>query len=153
MTRKLSSRLAAAHGFLAKLWKLTAPYFWSEERWSARLLLAIVVGSGVFLVYLAKLLNEGNARFFNALEEKNFDAFWAELRYFVVVALVFIVSRSTACGFARCCRSDGGAGSPQFTTGTGWPSAPTIGWSCPGPRPTTPSSASRRTATRSPARP
>ena len=36
MTRKLSSRLAAAHGFLAKLWKLTAPYFWSEERWSAR---------------------------------------------------------------------------------------------------------------------
>jgi vitamin B12/bleomycin/antimicrobial peptide transport system ATP-binding/permease protein len=91
VTKKLSSRLAAAHGFLAKLWKLTAPYFWSEERWSARLLLAIVVGSGVFLVYLAKLLNEWNARFFNALEEKNFDAFWAELRYFVVVALVFIV--------------------------------------------------------------
>ena len=91
MTTKLSTRLAAAHGFVAKLWKLTAPYFWSEERWSARALLVIVVGSGVFLVYLAKLLNEWNARFFNALEDKNVDAFWAELRYFVVLALIFIV--------------------------------------------------------------
>jgi vitamin B12/bleomycin/antimicrobial peptide transport system ATP-binding/permease protein len=91
MTSKLSTRLAAAHGFVAKLWKLTAPYFWSEERWSARALLATVVGSGVLLVYLAKLLNEWNARFFNALEDKNVDAFWAELRYFVVIALIFIV--------------------------------------------------------------
>jgi putative ATP-binding cassette transporter len=91
MTSKLSTRLAAAHGFVAKLWKLTAPYFWSEERWSARALLAIVIGSGVLLVYLAKLLNEWNARFFNALEDKNVDAFWGELRYFVVIALVFIV--------------------------------------------------------------
>jgi vitamin B12/bleomycin/antimicrobial peptide transport system ATP-binding/permease protein len=91
MTTKLSTRLAAAHGFVAKLWKLTAPYFWSEERWSARALLGIVVGSGVLLVYLAMLLNEWNARFFNALEDKNVDAFWAELRYFVVIALVFIV--------------------------------------------------------------
>jgi vitamin B12/bleomycin/antimicrobial peptide transport system ATP-binding/permease protein len=91
MTSKLSTRLAAAHGFVAKLWKLIAPYFWSEERWSARALLAIVIGSGVLLVYLAMLLNEWNARFFNALEDKNVDAFWAELRYFVVLALVFIV--------------------------------------------------------------
>jgi ABC-type uncharacterized transport system fused permease/ATPase subunit len=59
MTSKLSTRLAAAHGFVAKLWKLTAPYFWSEERWSARALLAIVIGSGVLLVYLAKLLSGG----------------------------------------------------------------------------------------------
>jgi putative ATP-binding cassette transporter len=91
MTRKLSSRLAAAHGFLAKLWKLTAPYFWSEERWSARGLLAIVIGGNVFLVYLMKLLNDWNARFFNALQDKNFDAFWAELRYFVILAFIFIV--------------------------------------------------------------
>jgi putative ATP-binding cassette transporter len=91
MTRKLSSRLAAAHGFLAKLWKLTAPYFWSEERWSARGLLAIVIGGNVFLVYLAKLLNEWNARFFNALEDKNVEAFWVELRYFVILALILIV--------------------------------------------------------------
>jgi putative ATP-binding cassette transporter len=91
MTKKLSSRLAAAHGFLAKLWKLTAPYFWSEERWSARGLLVIVIGGNIFLVYLSKLLNDWNARFFNALEDKNFEAFWAELRYFVILALIFIV--------------------------------------------------------------
>jgi putative ATP-binding cassette transporter len=89
--RKLSSRLAAARGFLAKLWKLTAPYFWSEERWSARGLLAIVVGSGFVLVYITKLLNDWNARFFNALQDKNIEAFWAELRYFVMLAFFFIV--------------------------------------------------------------
>jgi putative ATP-binding cassette transporter len=89
--QKLSRRLAAAHTFLAKLWKLTAPYFWSEERWTARGLLAIVIGGNVFLVYIAKLLNQWNARFFNALQDKNVDAFWAELRYFVVLAFIFIV--------------------------------------------------------------
>ncbi len=89
--RRLSRRLAAAHGFLAKLWKLSAPYFWSEERWSARGLLAIVVGSGVVLVYITKLLNDWNERFFNALQDKNVHAFWIELRYFCVLAFFFIV--------------------------------------------------------------
>ena len=89
--RKLSSRLAAAHSFLAKLWKLTAPYFWSEERWSARGLLAIVLGSGFVLVYITKLLNDWNGRFFNALQDKNIEAFWAELRYFAILAFFYIV--------------------------------------------------------------
>jgi putative ATP-binding cassette transporter len=91
MTRRLTGRLAAARGFVAKLWRLSAPYFWSEERWSARALLATVVGGGVLLVYLSKLLNEWNARFLNALEDKDFAAFWAELRYFVILAFIFIV--------------------------------------------------------------
>ena len=89
--RSLTERLAAAHGFLAKLWKLSAPYFWSEERWSARGLLAIVVGSSVVLVYILKLINDWNARFFNALQDKNIDAFWAELRYFAVLAFAYIL--------------------------------------------------------------
>jgi hypothetical protein len=76
---KLSSRLAAAHGFVVKLWKLTAPYFWSEERWSARGLLAIVVGGNVFLVYLAKLLNEWNARFFTPIPRLRGSTLHADL--------------------------------------------------------------------------
>jgi hypothetical protein len=28
----------------------------------------------------------------NALEEKNVDAFWAELRYFIVIATLFILN-------------------------------------------------------------
>ncbi|HEX3208846.1 MAG TPA: ABC transporter ATP-binding protein/permease [Geminicoccaceae bacterium] len=87
----MSRRLAATHGFLAKLWKLTAPYFWSEERWSARGLLAIVVGSSVVLVYILKLLNDWNARFFNALQDKDIHAFWAELQYFCVLAFMYIL--------------------------------------------------------------
>jgi vitamin B12/bleomycin/antimicrobial peptide transport system ATP-binding/permease protein len=40
---------------------------------------------------ILKLANDWNARFFNALEEKNVDAFWAELRYFIVIATLFIL--------------------------------------------------------------
>jgi hypothetical protein len=53
-----------------KPWRRTASYFWSEKRWRARGLLAIVV---------------------SALQDKNVDASWAELRYFVILALIFIV--------------------------------------------------------------
>ena len=34
----------------------------------------------VLIVYLSKLINDWNARFFNALQEKNAEAFWAELQ-------------------------------------------------------------------------
>ncbi len=43
------------------------------------------------LVYITKLFNDWNARFFNALHDKNVEAFWTELRYFVVLAFFFIV--------------------------------------------------------------
>ncbi len=91
MASRLSERIAAAGGFVAKLWRLTAPYFWSEERWSARGLLAIAIGSNIFLVYLSKLFNDWNARFYNALQDKNVSAFWAELQYFLILAVIFIV--------------------------------------------------------------
>lgn len=76
MTQPVIGRVAAARGFLAQLWKLTAPYWWSEERWVARGLLAAIVAMSVFLVWMAKQLNEWNRQFFDALQEKNAEAFW-----------------------------------------------------------------------------
>ena len=95
MTEPVLSRVASARGFFNQLWKLAAPYWWCDdvgidrsvlgvrlripERWIARGLLLVIIGMAVFLVYLSKLLNDWNGRFFNALQEKNEEAFWAEL--------------------------------------------------------------------------
>ena len=52
----------------------------------------MIVGLSVFIVYMSKLLNAWNARFFNALQDKNAEAFWAELIYWVVLVALFIVA-------------------------------------------------------------
>src|SRR5215510_1937651 len=101
------TRMRDAHGFASKLWSLTRPYWYAEERQDisllglrlavressiARGLLALIVGLSFLIVYVSKLLNAWNARFFNALQEKNAEAFWAELIYWVVLVAVFIVA-------------------------------------------------------------
>jgi putative ATP-binding cassette transporter len=78
-------------GFFAKLWRLTKPYWHSEERWMARGLLAIVVGLNLGLVYLNVLFNDWNGRFYDALQEKNLPHFWRELGIFTILAFSFIV--------------------------------------------------------------
>ena len=62
--------------FLRDAWHLSKPYFRdSEERWSARLLLAAVVALSLILVGLTVLFNFWRAEFYNALEAKDWDAF------------------------------------------------------------------------------
>lgn len=76
MTNPVIGRVATARGFLRQLWRLTAPYWWSEERWLARGLLAVIIGMSVFLVWLSKLLNDWNRAFFDALQNKDAASFW-----------------------------------------------------------------------------
>lgn len=102
----VTSRIATARGFLAKLWKLSAPYFWADdisefrllgltirvqEKWIARGLIAIVIILNVLVVYVNKLFNDWNGRFFNALQEKNQEAFFGELWYWGFNAAAFIL--------------------------------------------------------------
>lgn len=62
--------------FLKDAWRLAIPYFRdSNERWSARLLLAAVVALSLILVGLTVLFNFWRAEFYNALEAKDWDAF------------------------------------------------------------------------------
>jgi len=107
MIDRFLTRIANAHGFLAKVWVLARPYWFAQERqaiglmgysvmvkeaWIARGLLAVIVILTVFIVYMSKLLNAWNARFFNALQDKNADAFAYELKYWVVLVTLFIVA-------------------------------------------------------------
>ncbi len=51
--------------------RLALPYFRSEERCTARLLLLAVVGAELALVYVAVAAVNWNARFYNALERRD----------------------------------------------------------------------------------
>ncbi len=76
---------------LATVWRIASPYFRSEDRWAGRLLLAAVIAIELSIVALTVLLNTWNANFYNALQDRNWDAFVYQLGYFCVLATVFIL--------------------------------------------------------------
>jgi vitamin B12/bleomycin/antimicrobial peptide transport system ATP-binding/permease protein len=62
---------------------IAVPYFRSERRWQARGLFAGMIGAELSVVYLAVLVNQWHARFFNAVEARNWDGVQAELFVFI----------------------------------------------------------------------
>jgi vitamin B12/bleomycin/antimicrobial peptide transport system ATP-binding/permease protein len=83
-------RLIDATAFLAKAWKLASPYWYSEERWRARGLLAAILVLTLGSVYLSVLFNYWNLKWYNALQEKNYADFSALLLYFCFLAAIFV---------------------------------------------------------------
>lgn len=75
---------------LATVWRIAIPYFRSEDRWAGRGLLAAVIAIELSIVGLTVLLNSWNARFYNALQDKNWDAFVYQLGYFSILAAIFV---------------------------------------------------------------
>jgi vitamin B12/bleomycin/antimicrobial peptide transport system ATP-binding/permease protein len=62
--------------FLKDAWRLTRPYFiTSEERWSARGLLAAIIVMNLTLVGLSVVLSFWRREFYNALQDKDWKAF------------------------------------------------------------------------------
>jgi vitamin B12/bleomycin/antimicrobial peptide transport system ATP-binding/permease protein len=82
--------LIHAATFLGRVWKLARPYWFSEERWRARGLLAAIVALSLGLVYLTVVFNQWNRDFYNALEQKNAADASALLLYFGFLAAVYI---------------------------------------------------------------
>jgi putative ATP-binding cassette transporter len=76
---------------LGIIWRLAAPYFRSDDRWAGRVLLAAVVALELANVGISVLLNWWNARFFNAIQDRNWDAFARQLMIFCVLAASLIV--------------------------------------------------------------
>ena len=76
---------------LAVVWRIASPYFRSDDRWAGRILLASVIGIELSIVAITVLINEWNAQFYNALQDRNWDAFVYQLGYFSVLATIYIV--------------------------------------------------------------
>ena len=76
---------------LSRVWALSLPYFQSEEKWRARLLLGACVGLNLGMVYMMVLLNDWNRVFYDALQNRNAEVFWKQLGVFGLLATCFII--------------------------------------------------------------
>ncbi len=76
---------------LAIVWRIASPYFRSEDRWPGRTLLAAIILIELLIVGLTVLLNEWNNVFYNALQNRDWNAFVYQLGYFCVLATAFIL--------------------------------------------------------------
>src|SRR5579875_273419 len=61
--------------FLHDVWRLSRPYFLSEEKWSAWVLLISIIVLNLSMVGMNVVLNFWNRLFFNALQARNYQAF------------------------------------------------------------------------------
>jgi putative ATP-binding cassette transporter len=83
------TRLAAT---LASIWQLSVPYFRSEDRIAGRALLAVVVVFELVTVTINYQFNLWYERFYNALQDRNWDIFIWELGIFSFLAALFIAT-------------------------------------------------------------
>jgi vitamin B12/bleomycin/antimicrobial peptide transport system ATP-binding/permease protein len=81
-------RLAAT---LATIGRLSLPYFRSEDRWPGRLLLAAVIAIELSIVAITVILNQWYNRFYNTLQDRNWDAFVSAILFFCALAAVYTV--------------------------------------------------------------
>ena len=71
---------------LATVWRIAAPYFRSEDKWAGYGLLAAVIAIELALVADDVLVNQWRNRFYNAMQEKDWDGFVREIIIFTVLA-------------------------------------------------------------------
>jgi len=76
---------------LVTIGRLALPYFRSEDRWPGRLLLAAVIGIELSIVAINVILNEWYNRFYNTLQDRNWDAFISAILFFCVLAAIYTV--------------------------------------------------------------
>ncbi|WP_252511313.1 ABC transporter ATP-binding protein/permease [Phreatobacter aquaticus] len=62
-----------------------------QERYIAHALLFVLLAINIAQVLATVLLNQWNNRFYTALQEKAEATFWIELRYFTVVAFLWVI--------------------------------------------------------------
>ncbi|AZP69607.1 ABC transporter ATP-binding protein/permease [Pseudomonas poae] len=77
--------------FFRRTWAMITPYWRSEEKGKAWLLLAAVIGLSLFSVAISVWINHWYKDFYNALEKKDTDAFWQLIGYFGGIAAVAIL--------------------------------------------------------------
>jgi putative ATP-binding cassette transporter len=81
-----------AKRFLSLFWALAKPYWVSEQRGKGLALLGAVVGLSLGLVWINVRINAWYNDFYNAIQEKRLDDFYALIGWFTLLALVYIVA-------------------------------------------------------------
>jgi putative ATP-binding cassette transporter len=77
--------------FAGRIGALAAPYFRSEEKWKARLLLVAIVLLNLGTVYMAVQFNDWYRVFYDALEKRDQVVFWQQMGRFTYLAFGAII--------------------------------------------------------------
>jgi putative ATP-binding cassette transporter len=75
---------------LATVWRIAMPYFRSEDKRAGLTLLASVIAIELALVGTSVLLNQWRNRFYNALQEKDWNGFVREIIIFSALAAITV---------------------------------------------------------------
>src|SRR5215467_12530670 len=75
---------------LRDVWALARPYWFSEERWPARGLLALIIALNLGIVFLSVLFNDIQRTLYNALQEYDAAGFLNQLLRFSGLAVFWI---------------------------------------------------------------
>jgi putative ATP-binding cassette transporter len=88
--------------FFRDFWGLLKPY-WSEseERWSARGLIAIVIALNLLMVYISYRITEWYNTFWDALQKYDSGAAWHQLLVFTILVVPYIVAAVYQTYFAQ----------------------------------------------------
>ncbi len=78
-------------GFWRDFWTLFKPYWFSEERVIARLLLFSIIALTLASVYMDVQFNAWYNLFYNTLQDKNKSEFYYQLLRFCILAAIYIV--------------------------------------------------------------
>ena len=70
---------------LATIWRLSIPYFRSEDRWPGRILLGAVIGIELSVVAINVILNQWYNRFYNALQAFDRGQIFRQLGVFFIL--------------------------------------------------------------------
>jgi len=76
---------------LATVWRLAHPYFFSEDRFAGRVLLAAVIAIELATIGINVLINQWNNAFYDAVQERNWDVFIWQLEYFTMLATCWVI--------------------------------------------------------------
>ncbi len=77
--------------FSSDLWTLVKPYWFSEEKVRARLLLAAIIVLTLATIYMNVQFNSWYNDFYNALQDKKKDEFYRQMWKFTWLALIYIL--------------------------------------------------------------
>ncbi len=73
---------------LATIWRLSAPYFRSEDRWAGRILLGAVIGLELAAVAITVILNYWYNDFYDSLQRRDWHGFWWNILIFCILAAI-----------------------------------------------------------------
>jgi len=76
---------------LAIVWRIATPYFKSEDRWAGRILLVSIIAIELTLVGNSVLINQWRSRWYNAMQEHDWNGFVRETIIFVVLAAMLVL--------------------------------------------------------------